>query len=306
VVPGAFDALTARLIQEAGFGAVYMTGAGYANASFALPDIGLVSSSEIATHVGRVADAVDIPVIVDADTGYGGVLRVRRTVAELQRMGAAGIQLEDQVLDKRCGHFEGQTLIGVDEMVEKIRAARDAREDPDLVLIARTDARSVEGFDAAVDRARRYVAAGADAIFVEAPRTREEVLVLPSLIEAPLVANMVEGGKTPMIEADDLSDAGYAMVLYANTALRASIAAVREAMTTLRREGSTTSLLPTIASWQDRQALVRLADYQALEHSFTTPAPTAQDGGRRQLPAPQTAQPPAGDNRPTDQTGESR
>lgn len=276
VVPGAFDALTARLIEEAGFGAVYVTGAGYANASFALPDIGLVSSSDITTHVGRVAAAVDIPVIVDADTGYGGVLRVRRTVTELERSGAAAIQLEDQVLDKRCGHFDGQTLISTDEMVDKIHAALDAREDPDLVLIARTDARSVEGFDAAVDRARRYVEAGADAIFVEAPRSHEEMLRLPALIDAPLVANMVEGGKTPMLSAADLTEAGYAMVLFANTALRASISAVREAMETLRREGSTDSLLPTIASWQDRQALVRLAEYQALEGRFAT----ATLGGR--------------------------
>src|SRR6185437_4015552 len=269
LVPGAYDALSARIIEEAGFAAVYVTGAGFANAAFGLPDIGLVSSTELITHAGRVTAAVSVPVIVDADTGYGGVLQVQRTVAELERAGAAAIQLEDQADPKRCGHFDGQRLIPAQEMVQKIRVAAATRSDSALVLVARTDARGAEGFDAAVARARAYVAAGADVIFVEAPRSADELRALPRLIGAPLLANMVEGGKTPVQGAAQLRAAGYAIALYANTALRAAIAAVSQAMATLRADGGSDALAGLIAPWDERQRLVRLAGYQAIEQEFT-------------------------------------
>ena len=285
MVPGAYDALSARIIEEAGFEAVYVTGAGFANAAFGLPDIGLVSSTELITHAGRVTAAVSVPVIVDADTGYGGVLQVQRTVAELERAGVAAIQLEDQADPKRCGHFDGQRLIPAEEMVQKIRMAAATKSDPALVLIARTDARGTEGFDAAVARARAYAAAGADVIFVEAPRSTDELRALPRLIGAPLLANMVEGGKTPVQSAEQLREAGYAIALFANTALRAAIQAVGQAMATLRADGSSDALVGQIAPWAERQRLVRLADYQATEQEFTPPAPRsrppekARDGG---------------------------
>jgi 2-methylisocitrate lyase-like PEP mutase family enzyme len=282
VVPGAFDALSARIIEEAGFGAVYVTGAGFANAAFGLPDIGLVSSTELIAHVGRVTEAVSVPVIADADTGYGGVLQVQRTIRELERAGAAAIQLEDQADPKRCGHFDGQKLIPAAEMVQKVRIAAATRTDPALVLIARTDARGAEGFDAAVERANAYAAAGADVIFVEAARTADELLALPKLIGAPLLANMVEGGKTPMHSTAELARAGYAIALFANTALRAAMKAVGGAMAALRAQGGTDSLQDQIAPWAERQRLVRLAGFQAVEQAFSPGSPpltpTAGDG----------------------------
>src|SRR3954447_25885978 len=174
VAPGAADALTARIIEGAGFEAVYLTGAGLANASFGLPDLGLITLTEVTAQVQRIADAISVPLIVDADTGYGGALNVVRTVRELERAGAAAIQLEDQVSPKRCGHFEGKDVVPTAEMVQKIAAGVYARQDPDLVIVARTDARAVEGFDAAIERSRAYAAAGADVVFFEAPTSVEE------------------------------------------------------------------------------------------------------------------------------------
>lgn len=272
VLPGVADALTARIVENAGFPAVYVTGAGFANASFALPDIGLITLSEVVTHVERIAAAVDVPVVVDADTGYGDVLQVRRTIRQLERAGAAAVQLEDQAEPKRCGHFDGQQLIGATEMVRKIGAALDARDSEDLVLIARTDAMGVNGFDDAVARGRAYVAAGADVVFVEAPRTMAELSALPREIDAPLIANMVEGGKTPLLSAGELGALGYRVALFANTALRASIASVSHAMESLRARGSTAELLPTIASWSERQDLVRLGYYEELENKYIAAA----------------------------------
>jgi 2-methylisocitrate lyase-like PEP mutase family enzyme len=271
VLPGAADALTARIAERTGFEAVYATGAGFANAAFGLPDIGLIGLAEVVDHVARMADAVSIPVVVDADTGYGELLSVRRSVRELERAGAAAIQIEDQVAPKRCGHFDGQQLISVGDMMAKISIAVDSRRDGDLAIIARTDARSVDGFDAAVDRANAYVKAGADVVFVEAPRTLEELLSLPALIDAPLMANMVEGGKTPVVSAGELAEAGYRIALFANTALRASMAAVTGVLGVLRDQGSTESVEDRIISWEQRQQLVGLADLQALEDRYTTP-----------------------------------
>ena len=269
VLPGAFDALSARIIETAGFDAVYATGAGYANASFALPDIGFTGLAEVADHLGRITDAVDIPVVVDADTGYGELLQVRRTVQRLERAGAAGMQLEDQVMPKRCGHFDGHKLVSAQDMVQKIAIAVDSRSSDDFVIIARTDARGVEGLEAAIERAGAYVEAGADVIFVEAPRSREELLGLPGQVDAPLLANMVEGAKTPPATAVELQSAGFKIALFANAALRASMAAVSRVMEILRADGDTQAALPLMASWEERQQMVRLDEHQALEDSYT-------------------------------------
>jgi 2,3-dimethylmalate lyase len=267
VLPGASDAITARIIEQSGFEAVYVTGAGFANASFGGPDVGLVTLSEVVTHVGRIADAVNVPVVVDADTGYGGVLNVHRAVRQLERAGAAAIQLEDQITPKRCGHFDGKSVVPTAEMLQKLAAATDARSD-DLVIIARTDARQTDGFAEAVDRACAYRDAGADMIFVEAPQSVDELRRLPGLVGAPLVANMVEGGKTPLVGAAELQSMGYRAVLFANAALRTAAKAVWTAMRTLRATGSTESLLDNMISWDERQRLIRLPEMQELEARF--------------------------------------
>jgi 2-methylisocitrate lyase-like PEP mutase family enzyme len=268
ILPGAVDAITARVVEECGFEAVYVTGAGFANASFGRPDVGLVTASEVLTHVQRIVDVVDIPVVVDADTGYGGVLNVRRTVQQLERAGAAAVQLEDQVLPKRCGHFDGNTVVPVEEMLRKLTAAIDAREDSDFLVIARTDAYQTEGYDGAVRRALAYAAVGADAVFVEAPSHLDELRRLPKLIEAPLIANMVEGGKTPLLNSHDLEEMGFRVALFANTALRVGVEAVFKAMQTLRSDGGSQNLLDRMLTWEQRQKLVGLPDMQALEERY--------------------------------------
>jgi methylisocitrate lyase len=271
VVPGASDALTARLIEQAGFEAVYATGAGFANAALAVPDLGLPTMTEVAQHAQHLADAVTIPLIVDADTGYGNALNVMRTVRELERAGAAAIQIEDQVNPKRCGHFEGKEVVSVDEMRSRIRAAVAARRDPDLVLIARTDARAVESLDSAISRSRAYVDAGADVIFVEAPRSIDELRTLPAAVPAPLLANMVEGGLTPLLSATELQELGYRLVIFANTTLRVATKAVQEALAELRTTGTTRGLLERMIGWEERQRLVGLADYQELDRRLAVP-----------------------------------
>lgn len=268
VVPGAADAITARIIEAAGFPAVYATGAGFANASFAVPDVGLVSVTEVIDHVRRMADSVDIPLLVDADTGYGGTLNVYRTVRQLERAGAAAIQLEDQADPKRCGHFDGQVVVPVQTMLGKLAAALDARTDPDVVLIARTDACESEGLSAAIDRAQAYAAAGADVIFVEAPRTVDELAAVAEQIPVPCLANIVEGGKTPELTALELQNLGYKIALFANTALRVGIRAIERAMSTLRARGSTQSLVPDMVTWEERQQLIGLAEAQAREDRY--------------------------------------
>jgi methylisocitrate lyase len=268
VLPGAADAMTARLVEDAGFDAVYATGAGFANASFGQPDVGLVTMSEVVEHVRRISEVVGIPVIVDADTGYGGVLNVHRTVAELERAGAAGIQLEDQAMPKRCGHFDGNTLVPTAEMVQRIAAAREARKDPDLVLIARTDAYQSEGLAGAVERANAYLAAGADLLFVEAPTAAEDLARLPGLVQGPVLANMVEGGKTPWHDAEQLQEMGFRVALFANSTLRVAMRAAKEALEVLREEGDTKTLWPRMLTWQERQELIGLPAMQELEQQL--------------------------------------
>jgi 2-methylisocitrate lyase-like PEP mutase family enzyme len=265
VLPGCSDALTARLAVRAGFEAVYATGAGIANALLGVPDVGLTTQTEIVDQVARIAAAVDVPVIADIDTGFGNALNVRRAVAEVERAGAAGVQLEDQVFPKRCGHFDGVEVVPLPEMLAKIRAAQDARRDPSLVIVARTDALAVDGFDAAVERGRAFAEAGADVVFVEAPTTLDELAALPGLIPAPLLANMVEGGRTPLLGAPELGAMGYRVILFANTALRAAALAVRDALGELRATGDSRGLLDRLLSWEDRQELVGVPEIEALE-----------------------------------------
>lgn len=268
LVPGAADALTAKVIEETGFPAVYATGAGFANASYGIPDVGLVGVDAVVEHVRRLTDAVEIPVIVDADTGYGGVLNVARTFRQLERAGASAIQLEDQVTPKRCGHFDGQTVIPERDMVAKLTAAVDARSDEDVVLIARTDALAAEDLDAAVHRANAYVEAGADLIFVEAPRTVQTLRALPEQVKAPLLANMVEGGKTPNLSVEELQRYGYRIALFANAAMRVAVRAVQRAMAELFRTGSSTSLLDDMVSWEERKRLTGLPAAQRAEARY--------------------------------------
>ncbi|MBI5301912.1 MAG: isocitrate lyase/PEP mutase family protein [Chloroflexi bacterium] len=268
IAPGAADALTARLIEEAGFRAVYATGAGIANAQFALPDIGLLTMTEMIAHIRRIVAATTAPVIADADTGYGNALNVQRTIREYEHAGVAAIQLEDQVSPKKCGHFSGKEVIPAGEMLQKIRAALDARADRDLVLIARTDALATHGYAEAVRRAQLYAQAGADVIFVEAPTEPELIARLPREINAPLLFNMTEGAKTPMFSARELQEFGYKLVIYPNTLLRVAMHSIQHSLAILRDEGSSASLVSRMIAWDERQRVVRLSEFEELDSKF--------------------------------------
>ena len=223
LAPGVYDALTALLAEQAGARAVYLSGASIAYARFGRPDIGLVSMSEVAETIAALRDRISLPMIVDADNGFGNALNVQRTVRTFERMGASALQLEDQALPKRCGHLDGKMLIGTGEMVGKIRAALDARSSAETLIIARTDAIAVEGFDAALDRAEAYADAGADVLFVEAPRTEDELRIIVDrfAVRLPLLANMVEGGKTPLFDVASLAELGFKLVIFPGGIVRA-------------------------------------------------------------------------------------
>ena len=268
VVPGAADALAARIIEDLGFEAVYLTGAGLANAAFGVPDLGLVTLTELVNSVSAIVDVCSLPLIVDADTGFGNALNLIRAVRLLERAGAGAIQIEDQVFPKRCGHFDGKAVVPPAEMVMKIKAAADARVSRDLLIVARTDARAIEGLDAAIERAQAYVEAGADVTFVEAPATLDELRRIPVSIAAPQVANMVVGGRTPLVPAAALRDMGFALVLYANAALQASIHAMREVLGALRDDGSVARVADRLASFELRQQVVKKADWDARDIKY--------------------------------------
>jgi 2,3-dimethylmalate lyase len=269
LMPGASDALTARLVEEVGFEVCYVTGSGIANAQFGIADVGLISLAEVVQEASRIVAATRLPVVVDADTGYGNPLNVMRTVAELERAGVAAIQLEDQVTPKRCGHFSGKEVIPAEEMIEKLCAAREARGDSELVLIARTDAAAVLGFDAAMERARAYAAAGADVLFVEAPRTVNELRRIPQeLPGVPHVVNVVVGGLTPILSRAELEALGFRLILYAGLALQVSALAVRDALRHLAEHGDPTGIQDRILPFAERQALVDLPAVEALERRF--------------------------------------
>ncbi|HEX4412379.1 MAG TPA: methylisocitrate lyase [Lacipirellulaceae bacterium] len=261
-VPGAPNALMGRLIEEMGFPAMYLSGAAFSAGVVGMPDIGLFTLTELVQQVQYLTAQVVTPVIVDADTGFGDTANVERTVVELERAGAAAIQLEDQELPKRCGHLSGKTLVTTDTMCAKVRAAAAARQDESLVIIARTDARGVDNFDAAVARARRYVAAGADWIFPEALATREEFAAFAAAVDVPLIANMTEFGKSPLLTITELSELGYAAVLYPVTLLRVAMKAAETALTLLAADGTQRELLDLM---QTRQELYDLLDYNSYE-----------------------------------------
>jgi methylisocitrate lyase len=265
MLPGVPNAAVARQVERAGFDAVYISGAGMANATAGVPDIGLLSMTEVARLAGYVANAVTIPAIVDADTGFGGAENVARTIRELEKAGLAGCHIEDQEFPKRCGHLAGKTVVDVDEMTGRIKASVSARRDEDFMIIARTDARAVENFDGAVERSRRYLEAGADAIFPEALQNADEFKAFAQEVKAPLLANMTEFGKSPLLSFQELSDFGYRMVIFPQSAFRVSMKASEEFLRDLKRQGTQSGW---IKKMQTREQLYELLDYDPAAESW--------------------------------------
>ena len=269
LAPGCYDALSAQLVEEAGFPAVYMTGFGTAAARLGRPDVGLLTMTEMVDNARRIVEAVDLPVLADADTGYGNPINVVRTVQEYERAGVAAIHLEDQVMPKRCGHLEGKQLVPTAEMVEKVRAAVDARRSPDFLIIARTDARAVEGLPAALERARRYREAGADALFVEAPLSEAEIAdVAAAFPDVPLLFNYAEGGRTPAVPLDRLAELGYAIVIFPISTLLAATRAMREVLARIRRDGSPINVLGDLPRFEEFLDLIGLPEIRELGRRY--------------------------------------
>jgi 2-methylisocitrate lyase-like PEP mutase family enzyme len=267
MVPGAYDTLTARLVEEAGFAAVYLTGGGYSRAS-GYPDLGLLTMVENARFIGLTVEAVSIPVIADADTGYGNAINVIRTVREYEKSGVAGFHIEDQVAPKKCGHYEGKEVISRAEMVGKIKAAVDTRRDPDMVIIARSDARAIEGLESAIDRVNAYLEAGADVGFVEAPQTVEELRVVGRSVRGPALVNVFEGGKTPMLGADALRDMGFRLGIYPSQTHRAAIRAAQRVLRAMKEDGDTRRVEADLATFQEREEAVGTGSWRALEEKY--------------------------------------
>ncbi len=265
MLPGVPNAAIARQAERVGFDAVYISGAGMANATAGVPDIGLLTLTEVAQLAGYIAKAVKIPAIVDADTGFGGAENVARTIGELEKAGLAGCHIEDQEFPKRCGHLAGKSIVDVEEMVGKIKAAIGARRDPDFMIIARTDARAVEGFDRAVERAEKYVAAGADAVFPEALQSLEEFRDFAKEIDAPLLANMTEFGKSPLISFHDLMELGYRMVIFPMSAFRVAMKASEKFLRALKKSGTQKDWIDEM---QTRQELYELLDYDPVAEEW--------------------------------------
>ncbi len=268
IVPGAGNALTARVIADQHFDAVYVTGAGIANTHLGAPDIGLVTLSELANTVSAIAEICHLPLIVDVDTGFGNAINTQRTVRLIERAGAFAMQIEDQVFPKKCGHFSGKAIISVEEAVSKIKAAVDAREDANTMIIARTDARAIDGIEAAIDRAAAFIEAGADMTFVEAPRSEEEMRMITTRLKVPQVANMVVGGKTPLTPRSRLAELGFSLVLYANTPLQAAMRAMSEVLGALKADGDVSAVIDRLADFDERQRLVDKESYDRLEDRY--------------------------------------
>lgn len=278
VAPGAYDALSARLVEEAGFPCVYMTGFGTAASLLGRPDIGLLSGTEMVDNARRIAGCVAVPVVADADTGYGNPINVIRTVRDYERAGVAGIHLEDQVMPKRCGHLSGKVLVPVGEMVAKVRAAVEARIDPDFVIIARTDARAVEGLQDALDRAARYLDAGADVLFVEAPEDDEEIEAIAHRFRGvPLLFNWAEGGRTPPVSLDILERLGFRIVIFPIGTLLSAATGMRAFLATLRNEGTPASMLAGLPGIPEFVDALGMAEVQGLEARYTDQS--SQRGG---------------------------
>lgn len=268
IVPGAGNALAARVIEHLGFEAVYLSGAGLTNQLYGLPDLGFIGLAEVAQATASVRDAIELPLIVDADTGFGNALNVRQTVRTLERAGANAVQLEDQASPKRCGHFGGKTVVETVEMVGKIKAAVDARQHEDFLIIARTDALAVLGFEAALERARIYAESGADVTFVEAPTSIGELRRIASELSCPQIVNVVVGGTTPTLNAREFASMGFAMILYANAALQGAIRGMRNALGHLAAHGELAERADLLASFAERQVLVRKPLFDELEGRY--------------------------------------
>jgi 2-methylisocitrate lyase-like PEP mutase family enzyme len=268
LVPGAANALAARVIETLGFEAVYLSGAGLTNTFYGIPDLAFVGLSDIAQHTAAIRDAVALPILVDADTGFGNALNVRHTVRTLERAGANAIQLEDQVSPKKCGHFAGKAVIGKDEMVGKIKAAVDSRQHGDFLVIARTDARAVHGLDDALERAAAYAEAGADISFVEAPESVDEMRRIAAQAHTPQIVNVVIGGKTPALPVKELAAMGFGLVLYANAALQGAVRGMTNALQHLQQHGELAEDPVLVATFAERQALVQKPFFDALDKKY--------------------------------------
>jgi 2-methylisocitrate lyase-like PEP mutase family enzyme len=268
LVPGAANALAARVIEDLGFEAVYLSGAGLTNSLWGLPDLGFIGLTELAQHTAAIREAVNLPLIVDADTAFGNALNVLHCVRVLERAGADAIQIEDQIMPKKCGHFANKSVIPVDEMAGKIKAALDARVCEDFVIIARTDALAVEGFEAAIERAQRYIEAGADVTFVEAPESIDLMRHIPQRLSVPQVVNVVVGGKTPVLSQKELAAMGFGLVLYANVALQGAIAGMQQALAHLKHDGRVEETNAYVATFAERQRLVNKSFYDELDNKY--------------------------------------
>lgn len=268
--PGVVDCIGARIVAKEGFEAIYMTGAGTTASRLGWPDVGLLTMSEMADNAQRIAEASGLPLIADADTGYGGPLNVRRTVKTYERAGVAALHIEDQRWPKRCGHLAGKTLIDAQDMVSNIKAACDARTDQDFVIIARTDAIAVDGFEAAIERAQRYQEAGADMIFVEAPRDMQQLQTITSSLEVPALYNMAASGKTPFLSVDEIGKLGFKLILYPNFMMLAAIPAMHKVLQELKQTGTVKHLVDQVASFQDFFNLLGMDEVQALESRYVS------------------------------------
>src|ERR1700761_1688156 len=268
IFAGAANGLFARIIEDLGYEAVYVTGAGIANMYLGAPDIGLTTLTEIANQVAAMSDAVALPLLVDADTGFGNAVNMVHTVRVLERAGAAGLQIEDQVFPKKCGHFDGKEVVPLEEMLAKIKAAVDTRKDSDLQIVARTDARAILGLQAAIDRAGAMIEAGADVTFVEAPTSADELAQIARVLSVPQVANIVFGGRTPELGRKKFAELGFGCVLYANAALQAALKASHDVLAALKREGSLAGVADRLASFEVRQRTVAKPAFDALEQRY--------------------------------------
>lgn len=268
LLPGAANALAARIIDDLGFEAIYLSGAGLTNTYLGMPDLGFVGLAEIAQHTSTIRDATDLPIVVDADTGFGNALNVRHTIRTLERAGASAVQLEDQVNPKRCGHFAGKDVVDIQEARSRVKAAVDARQDPNLMIIARTDARATQGLAAALERAEMLIEDGADITFVEAPESIDEIRAIPSrLTGTPQLVNLVVGGRTPIIDFAELETMGFSLVLYANVALQGAMHGMQIALSQLKAEQRLDESAP-VAPFRERQRLVRKELYDELERHY--------------------------------------
>lgn len=268
-MPGAFNALSAKVMQDLGFEAVYVSGAGISNMWLGMPDQGFIGLHEIAEHTARIRDAVSVPLLVDADTGFGNALNVYHSVRILERAGADCIQLEDQIAPKRCGHFSGKEVISSQEAVNKIKAAVDARRDRGTLIMARTDAAATHGFEAAVERAQQMAEAGADILFVEAVSKESEVRALPQRLAKPQLINIVIGGETPTLNGNELAELGFGLVLYANAALQAAVAGMQKTLSVLRDEKQILEASGLVTPFIERQRLVQKPLWDMLEKQYT-------------------------------------